>query len=68
MAKDNVLGQSGRAYLCTPFNWTFTAPDTCKVPFVWREARVSDHVCVEVRERTQVVAENALANQRRAAP
>ena len=54
--------------LCTPPNCTFTAPDTCKVPFVWREARPSDHVCVEVKERTQVAMENGLANQRRAAP
>ena len=68
VAKDNALAQSRRAYLCTPPNCTFTAPDTCKVPFVWREARPSDHVCVEVKERTQVAAENGLANQRRAAP
>lgn len=68
VAKDNALAQSRRAYLCTPPNCTFTAPDTCKVPFVWREARPSDHVCVEVKERTQVAAENRLANQRRAAP
>ena len=68
VAKDNALAQSRRAFLCTPPNCTFTAPDTCKVPFVWREARPSDHVCVEVKERTQVAAENGLANQRRAAP
>jgi hypothetical protein len=68
VAKDNALAQSRRAFLCTPPNCTFTAPDTCKVPYVWREARPSDHVCVEVKERTQVAAENKLANQRRAAP
>jgi hypothetical protein len=68
VAADNAQAQSRRAYICTPPNCTFTAPDTCKVPFVWREARPSDHVCVPVPERTQVAAENALANQRRAAP
>ena len=68
VAADNAQAQSRRAYTCTPPNCTFTAPDTCKVPFVWREARPSDHVCVTVPERSQVAAENALANQRRAAP
>jgi hypothetical protein len=70
VAADNAQAQARRAYTCTPPNCTFTAPDTCKVPYVWREARPSDHVCVEVKERTQVAAENAsqLANQRRAVP
>jgi hypothetical protein len=67
VAKDNAEAQGRRAYTCIPPNCTFTAPDTCKVPYVWREARPSDHVCVAVKERTQVAAENALANQRRAA-
>ena len=60
-------GQGLRAYTCIP-PATFTAPDTCKVPYVWREARPSDHVCVAVKERSQVAAENSLANQRRAVP
>jgi hypothetical protein len=68
VATDNAQGPGRRAYACTPPNCTFTAPDTCKVPYVWREARPSDHVCVEVKERSQVAAENALANQRRAVP
>ncbi|HTK63632.1 MAG TPA: hypothetical protein VL595_14700 [Pseudonocardia sp.] len=36
-----------------------SGPDTCRTPFVWREARPSDHVCVTVAERTTVARENA---------
>lgn len=68
VAADNAEASSRRAYACTPPHCTFTAPDTCKVPFVWREARPSDHVCVTVPERSRVASENALADQRRAAP
>ncbi|MEU6783877.1 fibronectin type III domain-containing protein [Nonomuraea angiospora] len=68
VAADNAQAQARRAYTCTPPNCLFVAPDTCKVPYVWREARPSDHVCVTARERSQVAAENALANQRRAVP
>jgi CubicO group peptidase (beta-lactamase class C family) len=39
-------------------------PDTCKVPFVWREARPDDHVCVSVDTRTQTQQENAAAPSR----
>ena len=68
VATDNAQAQSRRQYTCTPPNCTFTAPDTCKVPFVWRQARPDDHVCVPVPERSKVAEENALASQRRAAP
>jgi hypothetical protein len=40
-------------------------PDTCKVGFVWREARPSDHVCVTPDIRTQTAQENGLAAARR---
>lgn len=68
VAADNAQAQARRAYTCTPPNCTFTGPDTCKVPYVWREARPSDHVCVPVRERSQVASENGLARERLADP
>lgn len=68
VAADNDQAHNRRAYTCTPPNCVFVAPDDCKVPYVWREARPSDHVCVSVQERSQVAAENALANERRAVP
>lgn len=40
-------------------------PDTCKQGFVWREARVSDHVCVTPSTRTATAEENRLAASRR---
>ncbi|MDN5857090.1 MAG: serine hydrolase [Pseudonocardia sp.] len=39
-------------------------PDTCAVPFVWRDARPGDHVCVTVDTRTRTAQENALAPSR----
>ena len=36
-------------------------PDTCLKPYVWREAKPSDHVCVSVGARTAVKAQNAAA-------
>ena len=68
VATDNTQGPARRAFFSDPKNGPFTVPDTCRVPFVWREARPSDHVCVSVEERKRVAAENALANQRRAKP
>lgn len=69
VAADNAQAQSpARREFCTPPNCTFTGPVTCKVGYVWREARPGDQVCVTPKERSQVAAENALANQRRAVP
>lgn len=34
-------------------------PDTCKQGYVWREARATDHVCVNPPERDKVAGENA---------
>jgi hypothetical protein len=68
VAADNAQAQARRAYQCTPPNCLFVAPDDCKVPYVWREARPEDHVCVTGEERERVKAENAKANERRAAP
>lgn len=42
-----------------------SGPDTCKSGFVWREAFTSDTICVTPKTRTQAVADNAQANQRR---
>jgi hypothetical protein len=39
--------------------------DTCKMGYVWRETVSNDHVCVSGTRRTEVAAENALANDRR---
>lgn len=40
-------------------------PDTCKAPYVWRDAAPNDHVCVLWDIRQQTANENALADQRR---
>jgi hypothetical protein len=65
---DNAQAGARLAHKCTPPNCTFTAPDNCIAPYVWREARPEDHVCVTVDERKRVAQENATANQRRAVP
>ncbi|GAA4908908.1 hypothetical protein ACFPM3_12250 [Streptomyces coeruleoprunus] len=41
-------------------------PDTCREGYVWREARRTDHVCVEPRVRDQARSDNAQAAARRA--
>jgi hypothetical protein len=43
-----------------------SGPDTCAPPFVWREAFLGDHICVEEGRRTQVDKDNAAAQGRRA--
>jgi hypothetical protein len=68
VAADNAKAQERRDYVCTPPNCMFTAPDTCKVGYVWREARPNDLVCVTVDERSRVADENAIADQRRLTP
>jgi hypothetical protein len=35
------------------------SPDSCKQGWVWREADVSDHVCVTPQTRAQTAADNA---------
>jgi hypothetical protein len=39
-------------------------PDTCIDGFVWREALVDDHVCVEPWVRQQVISDNLQAQSR----
>ena len=34
------------------------ARDTCKTPYVWREARAGDHVCVDTKTRGDVAQQN----------
>jgi len=48
-----------------PNNGCQYGPDTCKAPYVWRDARPNDHVCVLSDIRQQTANENALADQRR---
>ncbi|MFJ5779961.1 hypothetical protein [Streptomyces sp. NPDC093094] len=40
-------------------------PDTCRQGHVWREARPTDHVCVEPQVRDQARDDNARADDRR---
>jgi len=42
-----------------------SGPDTCLWGFVWREANVSDHVCVPPATRSQTWTDNSLAASRR---
>jgi hypothetical protein len=70
---DNAQASGRREFVCTEEmlrtgSCPFTAPDTCKQGFVWREARPSDHVCVTPAERELVGKENATANERLAVP
>lgn len=51
--------RTGGALTALPYG-----PDTCKAPFVWREARPDDHVCVSVDTRTQTQQEIAAAPPR----
>ncbi|MFE3450106.1 hypothetical protein ACFXJ8_14340 [Nonomuraea sp. NPDC059194] len=39
-------------------------PETCRQGYVWREARVSDLVCVKPETRTRVAADNAVRHSR----
>lgn len=39
-------------------------PDTCRIPFVWREARPTDHVCVTSERRQETLTDNNLAASR----
>jgi len=43
-------------------------PDTCRVPYVWRDAFPGDHVCVDGRTRDQAASDNAAAGARRVSP
>lgn len=40
-------------------------PDTCRQGYVWREARPTDHVCVDPQVRDQARTDNAQADNRR---
>ena len=40
-------------------------PDTCLLPYVWREASPADHVCVTVETRSQAAYDNSQAAARR---
>ena len=39
-------------------------PNTCKVGYVWREADISDWVCVSPTTRTEVANDNSVASSR----
>ncbi len=39
-------------------------PDTCLLPYVWREASSTDHVCVTVETRSQTAYDNSQASAR----
>lgn len=51
-----------------PINCSLTSSDNCKRPWVWREARPNDKVCVTWQERDLIRSENATAADRRARP
>ena len=40
-------------------------PDTCLLPYVWREASPADHVCVTGETRSQAAYDNSQADARR---
>lgn len=53
VSNENRVGPSRRLHEGGAYG-----PDTCKVPYVWREAFPGDHVCITRYSRSQINIEN----------